>query len=154
LAASLSARKNSRGIARIGNARKPNNLRDNIFAVTQMPEIVGLLCSYKTNNLHIFRTETFYHLNPRLPLTSKVATRKSINGLTPRVPPIDFPISDDCKGCARVEDCGMGIADFGFEIADCRFKYSGFSVPRCRFASDGIFDRFQVLPLIFLFADT
>ena len=47
------------GFGRIGNVRKPSNLRDNIFAVTQMPEIVGLLCSYKTNNLHIFRTETF-----------------------------------------------------------------------------------------------
>jgi hypothetical protein len=90
LAASLSARRNSQGIARIGNARKPNNLRDNIFAVTQKPEIVGLLCSYKTNNLHIFRTETFYHLNPKLPLTSKAANRKSINILTPSMPSIDF----------------------------------------------------------------
>jgi len=115
LAASLSARRNSQGIARIGNARKPNNLRDNIFAVTQMPEIVGLLCSYKTNNLHIFRTETFYHLNPKLPLTSKAATRKSMNILTPSMPPIDFPNQIFAKDVPELE-----ISDWGLRISDFR----------------------------------
>ena len=78
LAANLSGRRDSRGIARIGNGRKRNNLRDNIFAITQMLEIADLLCFYKTNNLHIFRTETFYHLNPRLPLTSRSANKKKL----------------------------------------------------------------------------
>jgi hypothetical protein len=128
LAAGLSARRNSRGIARIGNAHKPNNLRDNIFAATQMPEIVGLLCSYKTNNLHIFRTETFYHLNPKLPLTSNATTRKSINILTPSMPPIDFPNQIIARDVPELE------------IADLSIQVSVF--------------RFQVLPLIFLFPDT
>ena len=103
---------------RIGNARKPNNLRDNIFAVTQMPEIVGLLCSYKTNNLRIFRSETFYHLNPRLPLTSKATTRKSINILTPRVPPIDFPYQIIARDVPELDiwDCGFRIGDLGVRI--------------------------------------
>lgn len=78
LAANLSARRDSPGIAKIGNGRRRNNLRDNIFAITQMLEIADLLCFYKTNNLHTFRTETFYHLNPRLPLTSKSTSNKKL----------------------------------------------------------------------------
>ena len=77
---------------RIDNGRKRNNLRDNIFAVTQMPEIVDLSCFYKTNNLHRFHTETSYHLVLRLPKTSKHATGKYVNIFTPLVPPIDFPM--------------------------------------------------------------
>jgi hypothetical protein len=56
-----------------------------------MPEIVDLSCSYKTNNLHGSHTETSYHLMLRLPKTSKYATGKYINILTPRVLPIDLP---------------------------------------------------------------
>ena len=78
LASNLSARRDSQGIARIDNGRRLNNLRDNIFAITQMLEIADLLCFYKTNNLHIFRTETFYHLNPRLSLTSRSASKQKL----------------------------------------------------------------------------
>ena len=113
LAASLSAHRNCREIVRIDNGRKRNNLRDNIFAVTQMLEIVGLSCFYKTNNLHRFHTETSYHLVLRLSKTSKYATRKYINILTPGMPPNSFSHSSDCKVCARVGDLRFWIADFG-----------------------------------------
>ena len=117
---------------RTDSARKRNNLRDNIFAVTQMPEIVDLLCFYKTNNLRRFHTETSYHLEPKLPLTSRYATRKYINILTPRAPPIDFPnriiaryvpeleISD---WGLRIADCGWGILDLGGTLfSKCSFE--------------------------------
>lgn len=91
LAASLSGRRNSPGIARTGSARKPYNLRDSIFAVTQMLEIVDLLYSYKTNNLHIFRTETFFTSIQGCPWPQDRPARKSLKILTPRVPSIDFP---------------------------------------------------------------
>ena len=78
-----------------------------------MPEIVGLLCSYKTNNLHIFRTETFYHLNPKLPLTSNATTRKDINILTPSMDPIDFPNQIIARDVPELK-----IADLGFRNAE------------------------------------
>jgi hypothetical protein len=87
-----------------------------------MPEIVGLLCSYKTNNLHIFRTETFYHLNPKLPLTSNATTRKSINILTPSMPPIDFPNQIIARDVPELE-----IADLSIQVSVFRFQDLEFS---------------------------
>ena len=114
---------------RIDNGRKRNNLRDNIFAVTQMLEIVGLSCFYKTSNLHRFHTETSYHLVLRLSKTSKYATRKYINILTPGMPPNSFSHSSDCKVCARVGDLRFWIADFGLWNGEWEMGYW----------SDGIF---------------
>jgi len=49
-----------------------------------------------------------------------------------------------------------GIKFIRFQCSRLRLKGFGAasSVPRCRFASDGIFDRFQLLWLYFLTPDT
>ena len=119
LAANLSGRRDSRGIVRIGNGRKRNNLRDNIFAVTQMLEIADLLCFYKTNNLHIFRTETFYHLNPKLPLTSRSASKKKLK----------YPHSQGALNFSPNHINAKDVPGWRFWISDCGFKwYSVFEV--------------------------
>jgi len=81
-----------------------------------MFEIVDLFCFDKTSTQQRFRTETFSPLIPKLPLTSKVVSRKY---KTPQVLVIDFSNKISARDVPKVK-----IVDLGFlhEDLKCEFR--------------------------------